>query len=100
MEILELVELLADRGELDRLPGHGLDGEGRTTARVAVELRQDDAVERDPSVESVGNGDCFLTSHRVEHEQDVRRLRGVPDSGELLHQSLVDVEAPGRVEDD
>ena len=51
-------------------------------------------------VERLRDGHGLLARHRVEHEQDVRRLRGVPDSGELLHQLLVDVEPPGRVEDD
>ena len=51
MEDLELVELLADRDELDRLAGDRLDRERGAAARVAVELRQDDAVERDPLLE-------------------------------------------------
>ena len=42
---LERVELLADGRELDRLAGDRLDRERRAAARVAVELRQDDAVE-------------------------------------------------------
>ena len=37
--------------ELDRLAGDRLDRERRAAARVAVELRQDDAVERDPLLE-------------------------------------------------
>ena len=45
VEPLDLVELLAGRRELDRLPGHGPDGQRRAAARVAVELRQHDAVE-------------------------------------------------------
>ena len=51
VEVLELVELLADRGELDRLAGDRLDRERRAAARVAVELRQHDAVEGDPLLE-------------------------------------------------
>ncbi len=100
MEVLDLVELLADRGELDRLAGDRLDRERRAAARVSVELGQDHAVERDALVEGLRDGDGFLAGHRVEHEQDVRRLRRLPHRGELLHQRLVDVQAPGRVEDD
>jgi len=48
VEPVERVELLAVRRELDRLSGDGANGECRATARVAVELREDDAVEVDP----------------------------------------------------
>ena len=87
------------RRELDRLAGDGLHRERRAAARVAVELRQDDAVEVDPLLERLRDVDGLLAGHRVEHEQDVRRLRLAPDRGELLHQRLVDVEAAGGVED-
>jgi hypothetical protein len=53
MEVLELVELLADGGELDRLPGDRLHRERRSAARVSVELREDHAVEGDALVESL-----------------------------------------------
>src|SRR5215204_5902669 len=43
VEVLELVELLADRGELHRLSGHGLHGKRGAAARVAVELGEHDA---------------------------------------------------------
>ncbi len=72
MEDVELVELLAERGELDRLAGDRLDGERRAAAGVAVELREDDAVEVDVLGEGLGDVDRVLAGHRVEHEQDVR----------------------------
>ncbi len=100
MEVLELVELLADRGELHRLAGDRAHRECRTAARVAVELREDDAVERDPLVEGLRDGNRFLARHRVEHEQDVRGLGRLAHSRELFHQRLVDVQPPRRVEDD
>ena len=43
--------------------------------------------------------DRLLAGHRVEDEQDVRRLRLVADRGELVHQRLVDVQAAGGVDD-
>ena len=100
MEVLELVELLADRCELDRLAGHRLHGQGRPASGIPVELRQDDPVEGDPLEEGLGDGNGLLPGHRVEDEQDVRRLRRVADCGQLLHQRLVDVQPPRRVEDD
>ncbi len=100
MEVLDLVELLADRGELDRLAGDRLDGERSAAARVSVELREDDAVEGDTLLERLRDRDRFLAGHRVEHEQDVRRLRRVAHRAELFHQRLVDVQPARGVEDD
>ena len=93
------VELLAGRGELDRLAGDRLDAERRAAARVAVELRQDHAVERDPLVEGLGDVDRLLAGHRVEDEQDVVRLRLVADALELVHQLVVELEAARGVDD-
>ncbi len=100
MEDLELVELLADRCELDRLAGDRLDRERGTAARVAVELRQQDAVECDPLLEGGGDVDCLLARHRVEDEQDVRRLQLISELLELVHQLGVDLQAAGSVDDD
>ena len=44
--------------------------------------------------------DRLLAGHRVEDEEDVRRLRGVAHAHELVHQLLVDVQPAGGVEDD
>ena len=93
------VELLAGRRELDRLAGDRLDAERGAAARVAVELRQDHAVERDALVERLRDVHGLLAGHRVEDEQHVVRLRLVADALELLHQLLVDLEAAGRVDD-
>jgi hypothetical protein len=100
VELLELVELLADRDVLDRLAGDGADGERGAAAGVAVELRQDDAVERDLLLERLRDIDGLLAGHRVEDEEHVHRLRRVADADELLHQLLVDVQPAGGVDDD
>ena len=100
VEVLELVELLAGRGELHGLVRDRLDGERRTAARVAVELRQDDAVEVDPLRERLGDGDRVLAGHGVEDEEDVVRLQLLADGGELVHELLVDVEPAGGVDDE
>ena len=88
-----------DRGELDRLAGDRLDRERGAAARVAVELRQDDAVERDPLLEGPRDGDGLLARHRVEDEQHVQRLHRVAHVRELVHQRLVDLEPAGGVDD-
>src|SRR5438874_408192 len=100
MEVLELVDLLADRDQLDRSAGDGLDGERSAAARVTVELRQHDAVEGDALLEGERDVDGLLPGHGVEHEQDVGRLRRVANAFQLRHQLLVDVQASGSVEDD
>ncbi len=99
MEPIELVELLAGGRELDRRTGDGLHAQRRAAARVAVELRQHDAVERDVLLERLRDVDRFLARHRVEDEQHVVRLRLVAYARQLFHQCLVDVEAAGGVED-
>ena len=99
MEVLELIELLADRHQLDGASGDGAHGQGRTAARIAVELREDHAIEGDALLEGERNRDRLLTRHRVEHEQDVRRLRLCGDPLELGHQVFIDVEPTGRVQD-
>ena len=48
------------------LPVIALTRERRAAARVAVELREDDAVERDALVERLRDVDRFLAGHRVE----------------------------------
>ena len=59
-----------------------------------------DAVEVDALLERLRDVDGLLAGHRVEHEEDVRRLRLAAHGGELLHQRLVDVQPAGGVEDD
>jgi hypothetical protein len=100
VEVLELVELLAGGGKLDRLAGDRLDRERRATACVAVELRQDDAVEVHALLERLGDRNGFLAGHRVEDEEHVVRRDRLPHGCELLHERLVDLEAPGGVDDD
>ena len=99
VEDLQLVELLAHRGELHRAPGDRLDGERGAATCVAVQLRQHDAVEGDPLLEGARHRDRLLARHRVEDEEHVQRLHGVAHVGELVHQGLVDLEPAGGVDD-
>ena len=68
------VELLAGAGELDRLAGHLAHRERGAAARIAVELGQDDAGERQPLAERARHVDRVLALHRVHHEQRLDRL--------------------------
>ena len=99
VERLELVELLAGTREEDRLADDLLHRQRGATARVAVDLGEDHAVEADRLVERVGDVHRFLTGHRVDDEQRVVRLdRGV-DRAQLVHQLGVDLETAGGVDD-
>ncbi len=99
MEALELVELLAGGGEHDRLARYRLHRQGSATAGIAVELAHDHTVELDGRGELLGDVDCVLAGHRVDHEQHVVRLHDVADLHELGHQRLVDVQASAGVDD-
>ncbi len=100
VEQLELVELLADRGERDRLADDLLDRQRGTAACVAVELGEDDAVEAELVVEGLGDGDRVLAGHGVDDEEDVVGVDRLGDLTDLLHQLLVDGQTAGGVDDD
>ena len=85
MEALELIDLLSGRGIKDRLARHRLDRQGGASARVAVELGDDDAVELHDRGELLGDRDRVLTGHSVNDEQDIVGLDRFLDLGELLH---------------
>src|SRR4051794_14150894 len=99
VEALEGVELLAGRGVEDRLAGDRLDRQRGAAAGVAVELGHDDAVEVRHFGEPLGHVHRVLARHRVDDQEHVVRLRPLLDLRELVHELLVDVQAPGRVHD-
>ena len=99
VEHLDGVELFADAGELDGLARHGLDGERRAAAGVAVELGEHHAGDAESLVKGGGGVHGVLTGHRVHNEQDLRRLGFGLDAAQLIHERLVNVEAAGRIEE-
>ena len=66
-------------------------GERGAATGIAVELRQEDSVERDSLLERGRDVHGLLTRHRVQDEQDVRRFASASDPFELVHQRVVDV---------
>ena len=98
MEALELLELLTGGGEQDRLTGHRLDRQRRASARVAVELRQHDAIELDRVGEGLGDADGVLAGHRVEDEQDDCGATAWRMRTSSAHQLLIDVQPSGGVD--
>ena len=99
VELLELVELLARRGERDRSPDDLLDRQRGATSCVAVELRHDHAVDAQRLVERLGCLHGILAGHRIDHEERVVGVDSARDEAHLLHHLGVDREAAGGVDD-
>ena len=99
-EGLEPVEGLAGADEADRNPGDRLHREGGAAARIAIELGQDQAVERELLGEGLRDLHRVAAHQRVAHEQRVRGGAHAVDLGQLLHQLGVDREPTRRVVDD
>ncbi len=100
MERLEILELLADAGELDRSAGYVRHRQRSAPARVAVEFREDDAGEIYFFEERFRDIDRVLTRHRIAHQQRFGRIDLLRDIPEFLHQFGIDVHASGRVHDE
>ena len=77
-----------------------LDRQRGAAAGVAVELGEDDAVERERLVERLGRGDRVLAGHGVDDEERVVRVDRLGDAADLVHQLVVDGQAAGGVDDD
>ena len=100
MKQLEILEPLTAADERDRHADDRDDRERRAAARVAIELRQHDAGHADAAVELARALDGVLPGHRVGDVEQVRRLHGVLDRLQLVHQLVVDVQAARGVDDD
>jgi hypothetical protein len=68
-------------------------------ARVAVELGQHHAGQRQRVVERLGGVDGILAEHRIDHEQRFGGLQFGVQRGDLLHHRLVDTQTAGRIDD-
>ena len=98
MEVLERVPFLAGADQLDRLCRHRAHGERRAAAAVAVDAGQHDAADADALVEALGELDRILAGERVGDQQRLVRPGDVAHLGCLAHQVVVDVRAPGRIQ--
>ena len=100
LEGLQLGDLLPHSGEEDGLAHRLLHGESRAAPGVPIQLGQDDAVHADLLVEFPGDVDGLLAGHRVDHQHGVVDRDLLADLLELREHRLVNLEAPGGVEDD
>src|SRR5438874_12145407 len=100
MEELQSVELFARADVFDRYPGHFSQRQGRSTTGVAIHLRQDDPGQVDVRLETLGDMDSLLASHRVGYQQSLVRTDASSDRLQLTHELIVDLQAASGVDDD
>ena len=100
VELLEGVELLAGGRERDRAADDLFHRQRRAAAGIAVELRQDHAVDLERGMEGLRRLDGVLAGHRVDHEERVVGRHGAGDEAHLLHHLGVDRQAAGGVDDE
>ena len=98
VKVLELIQLLADTGELDRPMRDLPHRERRAAAGVAVEFRQDESRDAQGLVEMRGHADRLLPRGGVGHQQDLLRLQRIAQALEFLDQRFVNFLAPGGIE--
>ena len=100
MKHLERLELFAHTDEFQRAARHRLDGECRAAARIAVQLRHDDAIQTERGVECLGDVHGFLSCHGIHDEENLMRLYFRLDVAQLLHERLINLQTPCRINDD
>jgi hypothetical protein len=100
VEGLEVVEAFADTDKLDGLAENRAQTQRRATASVAIELAEHDTGQRNALVELGRHAQGFLPSHRVEHQQRLAWLYEAANGLKLLHERIVDMRAPSRIDDD
>ena len=100
VELLQGVELFAGADVLDRHARHLAQRQRRATARVAVQLGQDDPAQRHVLPEAFGDPNRLLAGHRVGDQQGFVRRDFCLDGLELTHELLVDLQTAGGIDDD
>ena len=90
MEGFESGELFADSGEFQRFARDVPHRERRAAARVAVELGQHDAGERQSFVEGARGVDRVLPEHGIDDEQGFDRIECCMQRADFVHHRRVD----------
>ena len=99
MEGFEAVGLLAHADELDRLAGDLAHRQGGAAARIAVQLGEDHAGQRQRIAECLGGIDRILPGHRIDHEQGFNRFERGVQLLNFRHHRGIDSQAPGGIDD-
>ena len=100
MEVLERLEALPGRDELDREAGHLADGEDGAAAAVGVHLRDHDAGALDRLVELLGDRHGLLAGHRVHNNEHLGRIHLVCEGGEAVRGVIIEGDRADGVHDD
>ena len=98
VERLQGLHLLPCADELDRLTAHLADRQSGTTTGIAIKLGEHGSGDPHLVVKSPGEIGCFLTDHRIHHQQHLIRLHGGSDPNHLLHHVGVDLQTTGGVD--
>ncbi len=99
MEHFQIVELLADAGELDRTPRHLSHRDGGASAGIAIQLGEHDAREVGVLQESLGDVDRVLARHGIHYQEHLVGIHCLAQLGQLGHQLSVDLVTAGGVDD-
>ena len=94
----QTVEFFRRTGKLDGRAGDVPHRQRRAAARVAVQLGQDDAGQRQGVFEGLGGVDGVLTLHGVDHKQGFNRVQHRVEFADLVHQHLVDTQTAGGID--
>ena len=89
MELFERVEFFTGTCEGNGTTNDFFHRQRRTTASIAIELRQDDAVDLQGVMKCFSNVDGILTSHRINHQERVVRRDLIRDLANLRHHFVV-----------
>ena len=100
VERLQVFQPLTAADKRDRHADDRHHRQRRATARIAVHLRQHDAGDADAAVKLAGALNGVLPRHRIRDVEQIRRVGDALDRHKLGHELVVDVQPPGRVDDD
>src|SRR3972149_6390578 len=99
MKGFEAVELFAHTNELDRLAGDLPHRQRRTAARIAVQLGEYDAGQRQRIAECLRGVHRVLPGHRIHDEQRLDRLERGVQLPDLFHHRGIDGQPSGGIDD-
>lgn len=84
--------------ELNRLPGHGPDRQHSASARITLDLCQDDPGETDLLIELAGHIDGILAGHGIGHQEHLVGVHGLLHCHKFGHQFIIDVQPAAGIQ--
>ena len=99
MEGFELLHLLTDTGELNRLSGHRPQRKGRTTTGIAVEFGENQARQTKGRMKFLSNTDRLLAGSRITNQENLLGTQQFLQPNQLIYQRIIDLPTPCSVVD-